>query len=219
MVFFSLLLLLVLVTGVLVVRAYLGQRRSTAVEAIAPQTGLTFLGNGNHLIPDVVWEFGLFSKGRSRTIGNVLQGQIDDNELFIFDYQYTTGSRKNSHTHTFTVALIWLRGIQLPAFSLIPKNFFHRIGCMFGYQDINFDGYPQFSELYLLRGSDEYGIRSLFNHWLLSFYARNPATCSEGMGKALLYYHTDGKLNPTNWPNLLAEAQEVAELLSKAAKG
>ncbi|NET10107.1 MAG: hypothetical protein F6K09_13210 [Merismopedia sp. SIO2A8] len=216
---FPIIFIVCFVVGLYAVQSYLTQRRSTAVEAIASQIGLKFLGNGNHLIPDAVWNFQLFSKGRSRMVRNVLYGQRDGNELFIFDYKYTTGSGKNRSTRTLTVALLWMNDVQLPSFSLGPKNIFHRIGCMFGYQDINFDGYPQFSEQYILRGSDEYGIRSLFSHWLLSFYQGKRYTCTEGMGKALLYYHTRGGSRPADWSWLVNEAQEVMGLVAQTANG
>jgi len=42
--------------------------------------------------------------------------------------------------------------LKLPFFELKPENTFHKIGQVFGYQDIDFEAFPNFSKGYLLRG-------------------------------------------------------------------
>ena len=50
--------------------------------------------------------FHLFSEGRSRHAYNILEGALEDNFITIFDYRYTVGTGKHSHTYKQTV--IWL---------------------------------------------------------------------------------------------------------------
>lgn len=154
------------------------------------------MGDGHQQIPAVVQSFNLFSKGRSRRVSNVLRGQRNGQDVFVFDYRYTTGSRKRKRTRSYTVALVQVDGLAMPAFSLVPKTLFHTIGGWFGYQDINFDSYPLFSKQYLLRGSDDVSIRQRFNHHVFSFYESKPITCTEGLGNTLIYYRTGGELHP-----------------------
>ena len=55
-----------------------------------------------------------------------------------FDYRYTTGSGKNSHTYRQTVVFFRSPEVDLPQFELKPQSFLHGIGKLFGYQDIDF---------------------------------------------------------------------------------
>ena len=194
---------------------YRSRRRTESVKAIAPPLGLEFLGEGNALIPPVVWNFSLFSKGRLRRVRNVLSREEEDIQIFLFDYSYTMNSSKRKKTHRYTVALLRVNGLHLPAFSLVPETLWHKVTGMFGYQDIDFDAYPNFSEKYLLQGSDEYGIRSLFNHWVISFYEGKHHVGTEGLGNALIYYRTHGLSHAGKWSELLADAQEIVSLFRR----
>ena len=208
--------ILLLFIALMFLQAYWEHRRTQAIEAIAPQLGLQFRGNGHDRLPSVVRSFDLFSKGRSRRVRHVLAGRKAGTDVFLFDYQYTTGSRKHRRTHTYTVALLWLNNLEVPAFSLSPKNLFHVIGSWFGRQDINFDGYPLFSQHYLLQGSDEPSIRRIFNPEVFSFYESRNNACTEGLGNVLIYYYTGGRVEPKYWPGLLSSAQNVAGLFSRS---
>ncbi|MFE4105399.1 hypothetical protein [Almyronema epifaneia] len=196
-------------------RLYFAHRRTQAIAALASQLGLTFLDKGNHLIPALIWNFDLFSKGRSRRVHNVLKGRANGADVCLFDYSYRTGSGKNSSTHYHTVALLWTEKLDLPTFLLIPENLFHKIGRVFGYRDIDFGDYPQFSQRYLLRGTDEARIRQVFDYRVIPFYEQRQRTCTEGAGHAFIYYRTDGRLSPDRWSSLLNEAQTVVGLLSR----
>ncbi|MEM9215924.1 MAG: hypothetical protein AAGD25_16465 [Cyanobacteria bacterium P01_F01_bin.150] len=207
-------IIILFVAGILL-KTYLAQRRTNAVEAIALQLNLDFVGHGHQQIPSVVQSFNLFSRGRSRRVRNVLKGQNNGMAVFVFDYFYTTGSGKRKRTRCYTVAMLQVNRLTVPAFSLVPKTLFHTIGGWFGYQDINFEGYPLFSKRYLLRGSDEISIRQLFNHHVFSFYESKHSTCTEGLGNTLIYYRTGGNLHPQEWAGLLAQAQDVARLLDR----
>ncbi|NEQ29775.1 MAG: hypothetical protein F6K04_02040 [Leptolyngbya sp. SIO4C5] len=204
---------ILIAVGLIGLSLYLAYRRRRAIEAIAPQLGLQFIGKGNQLVPSVVWSFNLFSKGRSRQVFNVLKGQANGADIFLFDYSYRIGSGKHSSTQYHTVALLCAESLDLPAFLLTPENLFHKIGNLFGYHDIDFDDYPLFSERYLLRGSDEARIRQIFDYRVIPFYEKRRRICSEGLGNALIYYRTEGRLNPDRWPELLSSAQEVVGLL------
>ena len=207
--------IILLFSAIILLQTYLSYRQTKAVEAIAPQLNLAFVGNGHQQIPGIVQSLNLFSRGRSRRVRNVLRGRRNGMDVFVFDYFYTTGSRKHKRTHSYTLAVVQVDGLTVPAFSLVPKTLWHTIGGWFGYQDINFEGYPLFSKQYLLRGSDEVSIRQLFNHHVFSFYTSKHSTCSEGIGNTLIYYRTGGKCHPQGWASLLAQAQDVARLLGR----
>lgn len=141
---------------------------------------------------DVLPNTPLFSAGRNGRVKNIMTGNVEDLEVYIFDYQYTTGSGKNRTTTRQTVFAIRKEGLRLPHFSLHPENFLHRFISKFGFQDIDFDDFPVFSEKYLLRGEDESAIRNTFTSDILSFYENDFSGITEGNGDFLIYckpYH------------------------------
>ncbi len=87
-----------------------------------------------------------------------------------------------------SVLCFQFEGAKLPCFLLQPQNIWDKIGAYFGYQDINFDDYPDFSDYYLLRGTDETLIRRLFTNEVIQFYEKRPGLNTESAGNTLLYY-------------------------------
>ena len=119
-----------------------------------------------------------------------MRGNSGDAYVTIMDYQFTTGGGKNSSTFRQTVIVFESDELQLPSFSLRPENFFHKIGSAFGYQDIDFDSFPEFSKNYLLRGINEQAVRDTFNYDILSYCERQKNLCLEGVDKRLIYYQS-----------------------------
>jgi hypothetical protein len=186
---------------------YFSRLRTKAIQALATEWGYDFCGRGNHLISATVGQFQLMNRGRSQHVYNVIKGQAQDVEVTLFDYSYRTGSGKNSSIHRYTVALISHPELNLPKFFLEPENVFHKIGNVFGYHDIDFSDYPEFSKRYLLRGSDEDSIRAIFNYETIPFYERKRNLQTEGFGCRLLHHH-QRQLQPKNWGALRDEALE-----------
>lgn len=119
-------------------------------------------------------EIELFSRGGDRQLTDVMVGEIEGSAVRILEYSYTEGSSGDSEggssTHQQTVVAVSVGGAALPNFTLAREQFFHKIGQAFGYQDIDFDDFPEFSKKYLLRGEDEASIRSLFTQRLIEAY-------------------------------------------------
>lgn len=209
-------IVLVIVVVSALVGTYLNQQRTKAIIAIADQLGFRFIGNDDGHIPALAWHLDLCSKGRSRRVQNLIQRQQRGVEIWMFDYTYRVGSGKRSRTHTQTVVLLNDPEIVLPRFVLMPETLFHRLGGLFGYADIDFDDYPDFSKRYLLRGEAETDIRRLFNDRVIPFYQNHPGVNTEGSGNLALYYYFHRSCPPQGWPVLLQEAIEVHGLLKDA---
>ena len=189
--------------------------RSKAVKKIAAQLGWEFWGHGHENLPTLAWDFDLFSKGRGGQVRNLVRTQREDASIFIFDYQYTTGGGKNSQTYYQTVILFESYKLTLPRFFLIPENFLHKIGQIFGYYDIDFLEYPQFSQQYLLRGDLEDRIRQIFNYRVISFYEEKLGrrrVSTEGINNLLAYYYAEWSQPPETWPAFLQEALDAYHL-------
>jgi hypothetical protein len=196
---------------------YFSRRRTQAIQALATEWNFEFCGRGNHLVSPTVGQFQLMNRGRSQHIYNVIKGQAQDVEVTLFDYSYRSGSGKNSTTHRRTVALISHPDLNLPKFFLEPENVFHKVGNVFGYHDIDFDDYPEFSKRYLLRGSDEDSIRAIFNYETIPFYERKRHVQTEGFGRYLIHHH-QRQLKLKDWGPLRDEALDVYRRFAKFAQ-
>ena len=99
-----------------------------------------------------------------------------------------------------------------------------------GYEDIDFESNPDFSDHYRLTGkldaeqplhSNEKKVRNIFNKNVLDFYEKNVGICTEAMDKTLIYYRHDKRVSPENIEGFLKEGIKVLSLFttSQLAKG
>ena len=152
----------------------------------------------------------LFDKGRHRHCKNALTGKLEDVHVSLFDYRYTTGHGKHKRTHHQTVATFQLPTPRFPAFELVRENFLHKIGQAFGYQDIDFDDFPEFSKRYLLRGRDETAIRAFFTPDTLHFFEQfNEKWTVEADGQWLIVYQPSKRVKPASLSTFLEETWKL----------
>ena len=192
------------------------KKRREKLRAIAHDMGLSFEAKAGR--PDG-FGFGvcpLFNRGRSRKVSNLMHGTVADVELSLFDYRYTTGSGKNSSTHRRTVAAFEMTAHHLPQFELGPEGFFHRIASMLGFDDIDFDTHPTFSEKYRLRSDNEAAVRDLFKPTLLEFFEQqaDQRWTVEAIGSWVVVYRSRGRIKPDQWPQFLDDTFVVMNALT-----
>jgi hypothetical protein len=152
----------VLFLGAWLISQLLEKKRTAELAALADELSLSFLPQGDALLLPTLSDVSLLQRGRSRTMSNLLRGNTRSVDFSLFDYSYVTGSGKNRSVHRFTVAAFDTPLLHLPDFELTPENLFHKLAGAFGYQDIDFAGFPAFNRKYLLRGPSEQAIRDLF---------------------------------------------------------
>jgi len=204
---------LALIAGIVMLSFRLERKRTEALVVVCQGLGLVFEPNGDLVALQAQGDLPLYNHGHSKKVKNVMSGQAGNHELRLFDYQYTTGGGKNSHTWTQTVALFPRVGERLPELLLAPENIFHKIGQVFGYQDIDFDSSPDFSSHYLLRGPDEVAIRSAFSADALSFFGQRQGWHVEVKDHTIGIYRAGKRCKPEDMPTFLAEAQDVLRTL------
>lgn len=181
------------------------KKRKEAIQAAALALGFSYSEEGSSEglgLP-------LFERGHGRRVRNALTGQTAGNPVTVMDYQYTIGSGKNSQTHRQTVAIFPEAGGGLPAFELGPENFLHRIGQVFGYQDIDFDEDPEFSKSFLLRGEDETAIRKLFGASVRAAcgnFTEWNVQCRNGR---VAVFRQNWRPDPAELPSFLANALRI----------
>jgi hypothetical protein len=159
--------------------------------------------------------FPLLRHGHSKSGRSLMEGKSGDAPVTLLDYQYTVGGGKNSHTYRQTVAIYRSAPTGLPEFTLAPEHVWHRIGALFGYQDIDFEASAEFSKHYLLRGPDERAIRAAFGTEALGFFAQNPGWSVESSGGALAVYRAAKRCKPEEVQPFAAETANVRRVLAK----
>jgi hypothetical protein len=161
--------------------------------------------------------FALFSQGHSKHIKNIMYGETNGVKAALFDYIYTVGHGKNSHTYYQSVAYFEPRNLNIPYFSLRPENVLHKFISALGYQDIDFAHRPTFSSKYLLRGNDEVGIRNTFNDGLLNFYEMAQGACTDGGGNQLFIFRPGYRMPPHEAQSFINWAFQLQDLYGRSA--
>ncbi len=95
------------------------------------------------------YDFDCLDRGHSRFARNICTGDWHGLQAAAFDYQYTTGSGKNSHTYNFS-AVILTSPISLKPLHISPEGFFDKVSAFFGYDDIDFES-AEFSDLFCVK--------------------------------------------------------------------
>jgi hypothetical protein len=197
------------------------KKRTQDLSTLSATLGMSFVAKsmaGNPLSLSAP-ALAFFKTGYGQRSRNHLQKTlIDQTQVHVFDYQYTTGSGKSRTVHQITVFAALHEDWRLPAFRLHPEiPIFHNIAKVFGMQDINFPTHPEFSRIYLLRGEQEDPIRRLFERGLLSFFERHPQWCVEAAGSLVILWRQDRRISPREVPGFLAFGQDLCQRLQVSA--
>jgi hypothetical protein len=199
------------VVGLIILgRVVYERRRRAALVMAADDLGFTYDRSGTPRCRPLA-HVELFRKGRRRRSFNLVAGAIEDIDVELFDYRYTTGSGKNSSTYNQTVCAMRIPGRDLPAFELRPESVFTRIASAMGFQDIDFDTHPEFSRRYVLRGKSEESVRMLFTDDRLRFFEGfTDKLAIEGGGEWILIYRHRQRTRPDKLSQLMETAFEIS---------
>ena len=202
-------ILLFIVGSLILIFLRIGKKRTEQFALISAELKLNFFPKGTTSLFERLKPFHLFSKGWSRKIKNLMEGEANKVELAIFDYQYTTHGGQHPQTHRQSLLFIRSPKLNLPDFSLRPENVFHKIGSAFGDKDIDFETHPIFSKSYLLRGDNEAAIRGLFNNELLNFIQSQQKISIEGSSDQLIFYRHKNRVKPEEVESFMEEGFQV----------
>jgi hypothetical protein len=201
--------LIIFVGSLILIFLRIGKKRTEQFALISAELKLNFFPKGTTSLFERLKPFHLFSKGWSRKIKNLMEGEANKVELAIFDYQYTTHGGQHPQTHRQSLLFIRSPKLNLPDFSLRPENVFHKIGSAFGDKDIDFETHPIFSKSYLLRGDNEAVIRGLFNNELLNFIQSQQKISIEGSSDQLIFYRHKNRVKPEEVESFMEEGFQV----------
>jgi hypothetical protein len=200
---------LVLIVGGIIWSIVAEKKRREALMETADQMGLTFFKEGDPDLLSQLSSFKLFSQGRARKMKNLIQGDSGEVKIAIFDYQYTTGSGKQTKTTQQSVALINSIDLICPDFRIRPEGLLDKIGGAMGFQNIDFETHPKFSGLFVLQGSSEEEIRKYFTPNLIEFFEQKPGISVQANSGTMFFFRPGKRIKPAELKDLLAQAYEV----------
>jgi hypothetical protein len=194
------------------------RKRTNDLRRTASELGFTFSPYGDMDTFEQLSAFPLLhSKASATQLSNVMRGMADGLEVKIFDYEYRTGSEESLEDKRQTVICFRSPELDVPEFTLRPKNLFHKIAAFFGYPEVVVADHPLFSKSYILRGQDGPAVRKLFHEDVLLYFERCSNFSAEGKGSQFLLYRA-GKL--VEWDDvrfLVQQGFEILEMFWKAS--
>jgi hypothetical protein len=213
---------ILVVVGILLFRSFSKPRKQRIedLQRFSAETGLAYIGEGSvYNIPGYAY-YRLFNLvgDLGRKIENLFQGTIRGFQVSVFNYR-RFGSAAERNVIWQTVVMIRSPRINLPWFSLSPqgKSLMSRINDALT-PDINFSSNPAFSASYRLLGSDEAGIRQVFDSRVLAYFEAGGGSDKfvvEGGGNAILLYRHGSLAAPAEMRPMLEEALRIAGLFAR----
>jgi hypothetical protein len=205
--------------GVLVsflVSRHLENKRRERVTVLAKELGLEL----NWVLPDedrtIFEQFKVVQKGRNQKTSLSLVADDGTTRINLFDYSFVTGSGKSQQTHHWVISLCRDESLLAPAMQLKPATFFSRIGTLIGFQDIDIPDAPEFSNAFVIQGTDADGIREFLNASRRLALLRNPKQTYALINRHVLVVRERKKLDAPNIKPLLTESLALVQALSDA---
>lgn len=191
--------------------------RQQQLERLAYQLDMEYSPKDEWGLKTLLKDFKLFRRGGRKRIKNLLHQQSGLHQLDtrIFDYQFTISTGNSSRTFKQTVFFVESKELGLPQFWMKPESFFHRVGAYLGFEDIDFEEYPKFSENYYLKGEDEEYIRSSLNDEFLKFFSVEKKWYLEGLNYYMIFYRFNKVLPPQEVKNLHTKGLKLVEMLKQ----
>jgi hypothetical protein len=208
-----------------------GHARTGELKALAPQLGLTFVGDfaptsaanatGDprddfQALRAAFGDFRRFQGSMRPRLWNWMRGERDGAAVSLFDYD--EGHTQRDIARIQTLAWIEDPSLRLPSFSLVPipgrqvvpaARLSRTIAGVTGIAsdtaaEVAMPAHQPFDDQYLLRGQDEGALRQVFSDRVLTFFGQNPGWMVEGDGKRLLLYRLTPDEVRTYWRGAVA---------------
>jgi hypothetical protein len=205
--------LFVLIIVVVIVSWRQERERTEALRAVAATAGLGFEPKADIAKVRSLGDVQLFARGHSKGVTNLMTGRLGDQQVAVFDYQYTIGSGKAKHTTMQTVVLLPSAKPSLPDLQMAPENPLTRLAEAFGYQDIDIESSPEFSRRYLVRGPDQAAIRAALYPGATSYFSEHEGWSVEAQSGTVGIYRNDSRPKPADMRMFIEEACAAARSL------
>ena len=158
--------------------------RQRKLKKLAKELAWNFKSNIRSFVPELE-AFRMFRTSRIDRAFNKLEGMEGSVSITIQDVAYHQGEFHARERHQATLLTLGLQ-TKIPVFTMDLEHVFDRIASLAGYDDIDFEKFPEFSDTYNLKGPNESGIRELFNPTMIAFLTGIGAEHIESTGDQVL---------------------------------
>ena len=184
--------------------------RTRNMQVFANRAKLSFLNKRDDSYLSKLPSFSLFSKGRKKTVRNILSGQRDIFKISIFHYSYRESSGgEDDQICAYTAIFFESEKLSIPAFSLRPKRLIE-FGKSSGFK---IGSSRTFSKRYLLQGDEEETIINLFNPDIIRLFEEEKGWYMESVDNKLLFYKSR-YLAPKKLSPFLDKSQRIASMFA-----
>ena len=128
----------------------------------------------------------LFTLGHSRRAYNVMNGVYRGRPLRCFDYKYTVGSGRDSHTYNLTCVMLDAP-LPFPPLIIRPEGFLDHLGHVIGIEDIQFES-AEFNRKFFVKCQDRKFAFDVIPQATMTYLLQHAPLCIEGNGTAVLFH-------------------------------
>lgn len=187
------------------------QKRREEMAKLAAECGLQFSLHDPFDLPNYLSGIGAFSRGSSRRASNVLHGEWRGRRVIAFDYQYTTGSGKNRHTHHLSACLQPV-GLRLPNLIIRPETLLDKMGAVVGFDDIDFES-DEFSREFCVKSADRKFAYDVCHPQMMSWLLANGRGWSAELIDSSLVLTTGRRWSPSEFRSALYFSARFFEII------
>ena len=200
------------------------KQRLAEINRLGKELDLAVLPKDSLGLDRQLQQFELFSRERSSwhrngSVSYVLRGQVEDTEVYLFDYTYVVSTGKSAHRVSQTVFFANDKNWYLPDFHLKPETWWHKVLKTIGWKDdINFSESPDFSDKFWLTSNFEQLIREQFTPTLQNFLLERPPVHIEGRNYYLVAHKPGKVLQADEARSFFEHCCELVKMLKKEGK-
>ncbi|MDX2306068.1 MAG: SulP family inorganic anion transporter [Microscillaceae bacterium] len=183
-------------------------RAVAAVNNTQLRTNLTYDG--------VVFEDFSFARGYEiRYRENQFMKFYKSSCLEFSDLFLSKGIRISEQSFKMSVLLITVLEVPIPDFTLTSEDLMHKLLQSVGYEDIDFEEYPTFSEKYLLHGENLAAIHSFFSPTLIALLDKKHELhlSIESKSNRLAVYQSRGLMGKTDLEDILEFVEGFLDII------
>lgn len=164
-----------LVIGLIVFNVIQAKKRREAMQLLAQELGFRYQADRDRSLADKFHFLQHLDDGSKRYAENILYGDLDGEQAYIFDYHYETYStdskgRRQTNHHWFSVFTLELPE-RFPELIIKPEGLFAKLGQMLGFDDIDFESH-EFSKRYSVKSPDKKFAYDFCNAQMIDYLLR-----------------------------------------------
>ena len=186
------------------------RKRREALRAVAVSRGLAFYSRDPYNLPVRYEAMKLCGQGHGRAASNVIAGPVGDGEVNYFDYSYTVGSGKDSHTYSLS-ACAFRVPCMFKRLLVRPENLFDKAAALIGFEDIDLD-LDEFNRKFYVSSEDKKFAYDVLNQRAMEFLLDLPGITME-MGWNYCLFNYRRVLKPDEVNELISAASQFYDLL------